>query len=177
VISAERAAQQARAMAAEAAAAALSDQLTGLSNRRAWRQALRREARRCERRGSIASIAVVDLDDLKDINDREGHLAGDLIIKLAADTISTVVRGADLVARLGGDEFGVLAVDWDEPSAAPLVVRIRRALTKSGVLASVGGAMHVGGEDIMRTFHRADMEMYEAKRVRKGVRARADDLL
>jgi diguanylate cyclase len=172
LISAEGDAQVARHSAAVATTAALSDQLTGLANRRAWRQSLRREEKRCERSGVVAAIAVVDLDDLKEVNDRHGHLAGDLLIKLAADTITREVRGADLVARLGGDEFGVLAVDYEEPTAAPLVLRVRNAIEAADVVASVGGALHRSGADIMRTFHEADMDMYEAKRVRKMVRAR-----
>jgi diguanylate cyclase (GGDEF)-like protein len=171
LVEAERSVQEARRRAATSAADALSDHLTGLANRRAWRQALRREEKRCERTGSPVAIAVVDLDDLKEVNDHHGHLAGDLLIKLAASTILGAVRGADLVARLGGDEFGVLAVDYEDPRASHLVLRVRRALSAADVVASVGGALHRPGTDIMRTFHQADMDMYEAKRTRKMVRA------
>jgi diguanylate cyclase (GGDEF)-like protein len=168
LISTERSAQDARRIAAEASAAALSDQLTGLANRRAWREALRREEGRCARSNLVAAVAVVDLDDLKVVNDQHGHLAGDLLIKMAADTVGSIVRGSDLVARLGGDEFGVLAVDYEEPTTEPLIARLEAALDERGVVASIGAALHRPGDDMMRTFHHADMAMYEAKRLRKS---------
>src|SRR5207302_7244444 len=88
-----------------------TDELTGLPNARAWWRILSREADRCDRFDLMAIVAVVDLDNLKEVNDREGHLAGDLLIRAAAQALERSVASTDVIARLGGDEFGLLVVD------------------------------------------------------------------
>jgi diguanylate cyclase (GGDEF)-like protein len=155
--------------AAEALAAAMSDQMTGLPNVRAWRQALRREERRCARSSARAAIAMIDLDDLKVVNDTQGHLAGDILLRVAADALSAAVRGTDIVARLGGDEFGVLAVDYEPDNPGPLLDRINKHLAEADVRASVGAEVHLPEKDIMRTAHLADVAMYDEKRRRKSL--------
>jgi diguanylate cyclase (GGDEF)-like protein len=114
-------------------------------------------------------VATIDLDDLKIVNDTQGHLAGDLLLRLCADSLKAATRGSDLVARLGGDEFGVLAVDYDADGPDPLVKRLNEQLEIDEVRASVGAAVHVAGSDIMRTAHLSDVAMYEEKRRRKSM--------
>src|SRR5215213_36604 len=92
---------------------ALTDPLTGVGNRRAWDRLLNAEEARCRRYGSVASLVAVDLDELKRVNDRDGHAAGDRLLRRTAQVIDSTRRAADVVARLGGDEFGVLAVECD----------------------------------------------------------------
>jgi diguanylate cyclase (GGDEF)-like protein len=168
LLDAEHRAATATLDAEEALAAAMSDQMTGLANVRAWRQALRREERRCARSGLGAVIAIVDLDDLKVVNDAHGHLAGDLLLRMSADALADTVRSCDLVARLGGDEFGVLAVDYDDSIPSTLVERLTERLAQDEIQASIGAHIHRSDMDIMRSAHLADVAMYEAKRIRKA---------
>lgn len=90
---------------------ALSDGLTGLFNRRGWTRLLGGEEARCRRYGHSAGGIVVDLDNLKWVNDSAGHFAGDELLARAASVMTAVKRSPDVVARVGGDEFTLLAVD------------------------------------------------------------------
>ena len=162
---AERAAQR----AAKAEAASMADGLTGLPNRRAWLSLLEREAARCRRTNARAVIALVDLDELKAVNDAHGHLAGDILLRTAGETIRSSVRRSDGVARIGGDEFAVVAVDYDEPVPETLVERLEKALANEGISASIGAAVHEPSHNIEATFERADAAMYADKRRRKGL--------
>jgi diguanylate cyclase (GGDEF)-like protein len=165
---AERRTAAAEARAAEAEEESRLDPLTGLANRRAWELTLVHEQARCRRTGGRAVVLVLDVDGLKQANDAEGHLAGDLLLRTTAAAHERCVREGDVVARLGGDEFGVLAVDWAGPVPESLVVRVTEALENAGVAASVGGAVPELGESLLTTFHRADGAMYETKRHRKA---------
>jgi diguanylate cyclase len=91
----------------------LVDPLTSLLNRRAWDRLLAQEEERCRRYGHTATVFVIDLDQLKEINDTAGHAAGDALLVRAASALHEVVRDIDIVARLGGDEFGLIAVECD----------------------------------------------------------------
>jgi len=153
-----------RAEAAEAASS--TDALTGLANARGWWQAARREAARCARANVPGLVVVIDLDELKTVNDHDGHLAGDLLIRVAARTLQRCLRTADVVARIGGDEFAAFAVDFDHQAPSALVQRLRDELFAAGVMASVGAAVHRPGDVIEETFDVADQAMYEVKRRR-----------
>lgn len=143
------------------------DPLTGLYNRRAWDGFLVKEEERCKRYGSTASIVVVDLDDLKLMNDSQGHLAGDCLLKMAAEVLQRSVRASDTVARLGGDEFSVLMVDATADSTEQVVDRIRANLEASGIRASVGWAIRLHQSDLWNAFDAADRAMYQEKLIRK----------
>ncbi|MEY2450043.1 MAG: diguanylate cyclase, partial [Acidimicrobiaceae bacterium] len=108
VFAANKQADQWRERATKAEAESLTDELTGLLNARAWWRALRREAARCDRYRLDAVVAVIDLDELKMVNDTHGHLGGDLLLRSAAQQLTRTLRASDIVARIGGDEFGVL---------------------------------------------------------------------
>jgi diguanylate cyclase (GGDEF)-like protein len=168
VLDAHRRVDAAKQRAERAEEDSLTDLLTGLPNSRAWWQALRREVARGTRHGDSVVVAVVDLDGFKMINDRQGHLAGDLLLRMAALTLRGAVRQEDVVARIGGDEFGIIAVGFDSPVPAALVGRVRAALDANDVAASVGATLHRPGEDLNTSYSRADEAMYADKRERRA---------
>ncbi len=149
------------------------DYLTGLLNTRAFEVALRR---RCAG-GRRFAILLADLDDLKETNDRDGHAAGNALLRTAAVGIEATVRGRDLVARVGGDEFGVLSDAVTPEDAMALADRIEAELEAAGVAASVGWAMFpVDGATSISLYRRADERLYASKRARKA-RAQVVSLL
>jgi diguanylate cyclase (GGDEF)-like protein len=166
LLAAHHAAQRARHRAEAAEAAALTDALTGLPNRRAWRQALQIEDARSARSESVTLLAVVDLDGLKAVNDTEGHLAGDVLLRVTAATLREAVRTEDVLARVGGDEFNVMAVDYRPPVASVLVDRLRTALEDADIPASIGAAVRSRAETLAEALHRADLAMYDDKATR-----------
>jgi diguanylate cyclase len=168
---AERQASKAEAVARrahEVELEALTDALTGVANRRAWDRALETEERRRRRYGGTAAVIVVDLDELKHINDSQGHLHGDLVLRLIARVIQETSRESDLVARTGGDEFAVLALNCEEPHLRVLVSRLRKALEAEGVSASVGGACRRPSAGMAEAWAEADDVMFEEKARRKA---------
>lgn len=142
---------------------ALEDHLTSLPNRRAWMQALDSEQARCDRSEGSVAIAVVDLDGLKRVNDEQGHLAGDLLVRQAATILRGAFRQSDVVARIGGDEFAVLVVDYNDQRPEVLATRVQAELARAGVGASIGAAVHEQPERLVDVFHRADEAMYLMK--------------
>src|SRR5271156_4171957 len=95
-------------LASEVYKLAALDQLTGLYNRRSGEQRLAQEISRAQRHGRPLTVLLMDLDGLKQINDRHGHAAGDTVLKGFADRLQRAIRGSDLAVRLGGDEFMAL---------------------------------------------------------------------
>ncbi|MFI5377740.1 MAG: sensor domain-containing diguanylate cyclase [Tepidisphaerales bacterium] len=153
---------------------AMRDGLTGLFNRRGWDQLLEVEERRCARYGNPACVVVIDLDDLKQTNDHDGHKAGDDLICRAAGAIAASVRSADAVARVGGDEFAVLCVECDQKGGREFVQRLRDKLNTAAVSASVGLASRVPSLGLTHAWQKADEVMYldkQLKHVRPEVAA------
>jgi diguanylate cyclase (GGDEF)-like protein len=144
------------------------DALTGLPNRRLWDEVLMQEQARCDRHGYHALITIVDLDDLKTTNDAHGHLAGDVLLRMAAGALREAVRDTDLVARLGGDEFALLAVEFEDGDPAAFADRVKDHLARADVTASVGTALAGPGDSLAEAVQRADRMMYAEKRARKG---------
>jgi diguanylate cyclase (GGDEF)-like protein len=177
LVAAEESATEVTRRAVEAEQEARRDVLTGLLNRRAWDDALEAESARMVRHGRSATVLVIDLDGLKALNDSEGHLAGDLLLRRTAKAVEDVVRGEDVVARIGGDEFAVLAVEAGGPPCDSLVARVRTALLEADVDASVGAAAAAPGTPLLGAFEEADRAMYVAKQERARRRgSRATDL-
>ncbi|MEA2365073.1 MAG: hypothetical protein QOE69_789 [Thermoleophilaceae bacterium] len=105
------------------ALAARVDGLTGCLNHAAMQDTLRRELERCRRTGGGLALAIVDLDDFKQVNEAHGHLAGNEVLRRVGDALRQTVRAYDVVARYGGDEFVVIAIDADERTAAEVSSR------------------------------------------------------
>jgi diguanylate cyclase (GGDEF)-like protein len=145
-----------------------SDVLTGLLNRRGWDRYLAVEEDRYRRFGDPGSVVVLDLDGLKEINDRDGHGAGDDHIRLAAHTLRVTVRGTDIVARLGGDEFGVVATNTTPENTRALVVRLMAAFTEAGLSGAVGHAPYTIVAGFPGAWRDADEAMYAEKVRRRG---------
>jgi diguanylate cyclase len=161
---------------------ALTDELTGLANRRA----LLRRAEELSSEGVPLALALLDLDKFKEVNDALGHAAGDDLLRMVAARLQPVLRPGDVLGRLGGDEFAVLApMDADAPleDAALLLGRrlhdrltdpfpIEGLVVHSG--ASVGittstGILDDGSQAPTRLLREADVAMYDAKRTGAGV--------
>ncbi len=147
--------------------AATADPLTGLPNRRAWEDRLDQEMQRSRRAGTKLTIAMIDLDGFKAINDRDGHAAGDQLLKTVARAWQAQVRGGgDFLARIGGDEFAVLTTGSDEMGMRRLIKRFDQ-VTPTGVTFSAGEATWDHTEQSLDLLHRADQAMYKTKLKRR----------
>ena len=160
------------------------DPLTDAYNRRAGEERLAEDVARVERGGETLTLAALDTDRLKEINDRHGHAAGDACLRHLASTIEHNIRKSDWFARWGGDEFVVAFWDAkDPPGSETIVHRIAEDLRRNPVrlpqggeerlTASAGIAWHRGGEGARELFDRADAALLRAKRQGRGKIARA----
>ncbi|MDY0021463.1 GGDEF domain-containing protein [Arenimonas caeni] len=151
----------------ELAEEARRDALTGLLNRGGLSQAARAST---AREGDAFTVAVLDLDHFKRINDTLGHAAGDEVIRVAAEEIQRGVRGSDVAARYGGEEFLLLMPATTLDSGVAVVERIRAAIAARAdlpapVTLSAGLAAGLAGRDTPDSlFQRADQALYLAKR-------------
>jgi diguanylate cyclase (GGDEF)-like protein len=150
-----------------------TDPLTGLRNARLFQARLEHEFARHQRYREPLSVLLVDLDGLKQINDRQGHAGGDVALRRVADAIRRGSRATDLAARWGGDEFALLAPHTDVAAATQLAERIRAAVleggeTEDGASVSIGVATLDRASSITRPFAlvaAADQALYDAKRL------------
>jgi len=141
---------------------AVTDELTGLPNRRAWNTELPRTIERVRRTGDPLIVAIIDIDHFKHFNDAYGHPAGDRLLKEAAAAWQDQLRTADHLARYGGEEFVVLLPGATAEQAREIVDRMRLA-TPLGQTFSAGIAVWNGGETSDALTARADAALYEAK--------------
>ena len=148
------------------------DQLTGALNRRGLDEAMQREMSRAERRNVPLSVAVLDLDNFKRLNDTYGHQAGDDALVHLIKVVKKTLRPTDVVARFGGEEFIILYSDTPLSQALETTRRLQRELTKRFFLHnnerllitfSAGVAQFQPGETQELVFARADKAMYQAK--------------
>ena len=160
-------------------ALARTDAHTGLYNLRAFAELLERERSRSQRTGRAFTLAYLDLDRFKALNDRFGHAAGDLVLREVGLKLATTMRSNDAAGRLGGDEFAIVLSETDEAHARQALERIQTALSTTlgnlrtasevGVTASIGAVVFSGGtassDDLLRE---ADALMYRAKKKRPG---------
>lgn len=147
---------------------AATDGLTGVSNRRAFDEALSRELARGRRGGRPVSIALVDLDEFKALNDTHGHQTGDAVLRVVAGTLRTAGRVGDTVARYGGEEFVVILPDCPSDAAVEAGERLRTAVAECSpdvpVTASIGIATaYSDALDAVGLVAAADAALYEAK--------------
>jgi diguanylate cyclase (GGDEF)-like protein len=152
-----------------------TDALTGLSNARAFLEILDAERVRAGRYRRPFTVAYLDLDDFKSVNDTQGHAAGDRLLRDVAEAMRAGVRRTDVVARLGGDEFVALLPETDWTGAAPVLEKIRdavaRTMTQGGwpVGASVGALTFIEAPpSATAALRAADGLVYEAKRAGKN---------
>jgi diguanylate cyclase (GGDEF)-like protein/putative nucleotidyltransferase with HDIG domain len=158
---------------AAAQRAAARDSLTGCLNHGALQSRLREEISRAERGGEPFTIALIDLDDFKEINERFGHLAGDTVLRSVGELLRSSVRLHDQVARFGGDEFALLLTGANEADAHAVVGRALAALrdaplpTGRDLCASAGLAHWRLGEQATSLIDEADQALRAAKRERR----------
>jgi diguanylate cyclase (GGDEF)-like protein len=152
---------------------AITDDLTGLVNRRRFIEALDAEIERARGFGSPLTIVLSDLDNFKQVNDAFGHHGGDIVLRAFADLIRSHVRDVDVSGRIGGEEFAILLPETDRDGAAHVAERMRESLSAVAitisdehsirVASSFGVAElepHQSGDDLLRA---ADAALYRAK--------------
>jgi len=154
-----------------------TDHLTRLCNRRKFTAEVAREIRDSDRFGDPVTLIVLDLDGLKDINDRHGHHTGDAALRAVADTIRATIRDVDVAGRLGGDEFAILLTRSDPPGGVRLITELHSTLddirldTESAqqlrISVSAGAVTMHSPEDAEDLLKAADDAMYRAKRRRQ----------
>jgi diguanylate cyclase (GGDEF)-like protein/PAS domain S-box-containing protein len=148
---------------------ATHDALTGLANYREFMETLERELRRAERSHHSFTVLLLDLDDLKRINDRLGHLAGNRALKRLARVMKEQCRGTDLAARYGGDEFAVVLIDSDQKMAQHVAERIEACVLddreEPPISVSIGAAVYpADGRTAQDLVEAADQQLYRKKR-------------
>jgi diguanylate cyclase (GGDEF)-like protein/PAS domain S-box-containing protein len=141
---------------------ALTDEVTGLANRRHWMQVLRRELARAGRQETELAIAMLDLDQFKAYNDAHGHPAGDDLLRAVARRWGEAVRSSDVLARYGGDEFAITLPECRPEIARDVVARIADA-APTAIVASAGIAFARPGDTAESLVERADSALYAAK--------------
>ena len=156
---------------------AVSDPLTGLANYRRLLDVLENETERTDRTGRPFSVLLLDLDELKKINDSYGHLVGSRAICRLADILRIHCRAVDTAARYGGDEFALVLPESQEDEAHRVANRIREVLAaddeQPAISASIGISVYRGdGERIEKLLSEADQDLY-AEKARRGRRAAA----
>ena len=162
---------------------ALTDELTGLYNRRGFLTLANQQLKLSRRMKVDLMLLYLDLDGLKVINDRHGHLEGDRALKQAATLIRDTFRESDIAARLGGDEFAVLAIGLSTTKVESLVQRLKQNLElfnaaanrKYDLSLSVGAARFDpdSTDSIVELLARADDTLYTNKRSKQSVRSEA----
>jgi diguanylate cyclase (GGDEF)-like protein len=118
----------------------VTDGLTGLKNRRFFDERLHEEFRRAQRYGDTLSLIMIDLDHFKDVNDRHGHPAGDVVLRDAAALIRASIRDPDICARYGGEEFAVILPKTHMTGALAVAERIWKELGNKEYVVAANGA-------------------------------------
>ncbi len=153
------------------------DQLTGVLNRRGLDDAIVREVARVNRTGNSLAIAMLDVDNFKNLNDTHGHHVGDSALQHLATVIQDTLRPTDIISRFGGEEFVILLPDTNMTEAKNAVTRLQRTLTKRFFMGnnerllitfSAGISIYRKDEDQITAINRADQAMYFAKKTGKN---------
>lgn len=161
---------------AELKSISMSDELTGLLNRRGLMDNLNRTIAAARRHGEGGVVVFLDVDNLKTINDECGHDIGDAAIRHVARVLAENVRASDFVARVGGDEFVVVLVRADRKQGLVKAARLQEALASSPLHigkkelplgASVGASAFDGSAEAEEVLRSADLAMYRDKRNRR----------
>jgi diguanylate cyclase (GGDEF)-like protein len=151
---------------------AMRDDLTGLVNRRHMMELLTQECHRGERSGRSFSLALLDIDHFKQVNDQHGHAVGDEVLRAFARATAGVVRASDTLARWGGEEFVLMLPDTPPEIGVRCLERLRESValmrvpSREGIVqvtVSAGLTRRRNGETIEQTIDRADRALYSAK--------------
>ena len=154
---------------------AITDGLTGLYNYRYFKEQLLQELKRAQRHSLNISVVMIDIDHFKQYNDKNGHPAGDVVLKDIARLLRDNIRNIDLAARYGGEEFSLILIETDKPSAKIVSEKIRKLVEDYGfayessqpdgkLTISTGVATFPGdGEDFDTLVSKADQRLYGAK--------------
>lgn len=151
-----------------------TDPLTGLANGAALRERAALEVDRARRWRRSLTLAYVDLDNFKAVNDSAGHAAGDEVLRAAAEALRSALRSTDLAARVGGDEFVLLLPETDQPGARTVLdgagKRLEEQMRRGGwpVTASIGAVTTDDPRDAEALLREADSLMYEVKKAGKA---------
>ncbi|MFG0332849.1 MAG: GGDEF domain-containing protein [Maioricimonas sp. JB049] len=151
-----------------------TDDLTGLLNRRGFRERLEAEMNRARRTDTSLAVGLIDCDDFKQVNDTLGHPRGDQLLQGVAEVLTGQTRSYDLVARVGGDEFAIAWPAVSSSNARRVAHRVHTALSEAArrrkwpVSFSLGIVVTTGTASIDDVIRQADEAMYEAKRGGKG---------
>lgn len=155
---------------------AITDPMTGLNNFRYLKDYLNRELSKSRRYSHELTLAIIDLDDFKAVNDRWGHPAGDALLKAVAEVLAGSVRSADMVARYGGEEFAVVFAETSKRAAVVVMEKLRRKISdirlpdyhRVRITASIGVACFPDdAEDRTGLLASADKSLYYAKQAGK----------
>jgi len=151
-----------------------TDKLTMLCNRMKLDYTLELELCRAKAKASTFSLIMIDIDDFKQINDRFGHLAGDLVLFELAKLFKATIRAADLIGRWGGEEFLLILPDTDGLAAMALAETIRQRVNEKHFLEqehisiSLGVAVFSDDDTVHSIIYRADQALYQAKKTGKN---------
>jgi diguanylate cyclase (GGDEF)-like protein len=149
-----------------------NDALTGLPNRRTFNTKLERLLLLTKRSDASSSIAFLDVDNFKTINDSKGHDVGDKVLQRLSELLSTSVRSSDFVSRWGGEEFIILLAGTDIDNASLIAEKLRaiiendnalKGLVGSAVTASFGITSVDTGDTVDAIFNRVDRALYQSK--------------
>jgi len=148
------------------------DFLTQIPNRAAWSERLHIEFTRYQRYQHPLNLAIIDIDKFKTINDTFGHLAGDKILNVIAQTLQKSLRNADFIARYGGEEFALLLPDISSEQTEVVLKKLCRHIKaipfkfkkeNISITISIGCSAFNPGDDVDSAFERADQALYNAK--------------
>lgn len=154
---------------------AMTDGLTGLSNRKAFDKQIHDWTEEVNTTGAKLSLLMLDIDHFKKFNDLHGHQTGDQILRLVARTMIDGLKGRDMAARFGGEEFAVILPDTPTIGAVTVAETLRKAIANKEIVnkknnvnlgqitISIGVAEYITGESVAEFIERADVALYEAK--------------
>ena len=154
---------------------AITDGLTGLYNYRYFKEQLLQELKRAQRHSLNISVVMIDIDHFKQYNDKNGHPAGDVVLKDIARLLRDNIRNIDLAARYGGEEFSLILIETDKPSAKIVSEKIRKLVEDYGfayessqpdgklTISSGVATFPEDGEDFDTLVSKADQRLYRAK--------------
>jgi diguanylate cyclase (GGDEF)-like protein/PAS domain S-box-containing protein len=153
---------------------ALTDELTGIANRRSFINSVKLELSRKERLKIPASLLILDMDFFKRINDTHGHQAGDKVLKHVADLVTSQLRPYDIFGRIGGEEFAIYLADTEKVKAYLIADRLRIGLYNSpvnigsinvSVSVSIGLCVNTTEASFDDMYEQADIALYQAKKL------------